>query len=484
MADQLQLRGGSTAQTAAFTGALREVTVDTDKKTVVVHDGTTAGGNPLLRQDLSNLPAGTIDNADINASAGIVDTKLATIATAGKVSNSATTATSANTYSAIVARDASGNFTAGTITGALTGAASSNVLKAGDTMTGALGIIAGSAAAPGLFFSGDNTGIYSPGADQVAIATGGTQQVTVDANGRLGIGTSSPGYALDAAAADATDGLGIRIRANATAGKAGLQFTNSDASSELARIAADSNGLRIISSIFLFDATAPYPTAATGQIASKTNSPTAYSHLVLGNGGQAYFYVNVADSYGWNVAPHVLGLGAIASNNRSINAAGTINASGADYAEYMSKAGDFNLAKGAVCGVNANGEVTNTFVDSVSFVVKSTNPSYVGGDTWGTEEIVGAKPDMNDVEEFAAWEAKLEAKRQKVDRIAFAGQVPVNVTGATPGQYIVPVATADGGITGIAKDEADLTLPEYMRAVGKVIAIEDDGRARIIVKVA
>jgi hypothetical protein len=116
MADQLQLRGGSTAQTAAFTGALREVTVDTDKKTVVVHDGTTAGGNPLLRQDLSNLPAGTIDNADINASAGIVDTKLATIATAGKVSNSATTATSANTNSAIVARDASGNFTAGTVT--------------------------------------------------------------------------------------------------------------------------------------------------------------------------------------------------------------------------------------------------------------------------------------------------------------------------------------------------------------------------------
>jgi hypothetical protein len=59
---------------------------------------------------------GTIVNADINASAGIVDTKLATIATAGKVSNSATTATNANTASAIVARDASGNFTAGKAT--------------------------------------------------------------------------------------------------------------------------------------------------------------------------------------------------------------------------------------------------------------------------------------------------------------------------------------------------------------------------------
>ena len=184
MADQLQLRGGSTAQTAAFTGALREVTVDTDKKTVVVHDGSTVGGNPLLRQDLSNLPAGTIDNADINASAAIVDTKLATISTAGKVSNSATTATNANTASAIVARDGSGNFTAGTITAALTGAASSNVLKAGDTMTGVLAVTAGTAALPAITPSGDpNTGIYSPGADQLAIATGGVQRLLVDASG-------------------------------------------------------------------------------------------------------------------------------------------------------------------------------------------------------------------------------------------------------------------------------------------------------------
>jgi hypothetical protein len=67
---------------------------------------------------------GTIVNADINASAAIADTKLATISTASKVSNSATTATSANTNSAIVARDASGNFSAGTITANLTGTAS------------------------------------------------------------------------------------------------------------------------------------------------------------------------------------------------------------------------------------------------------------------------------------------------------------------------------------------------------------------------
>jgi hypothetical protein len=62
------------------------------------------------------IASGVIVDADVNASAAIADTKLATIATAGKVSNSATTAASANTASAIVARDASGNFIAGKAT--------------------------------------------------------------------------------------------------------------------------------------------------------------------------------------------------------------------------------------------------------------------------------------------------------------------------------------------------------------------------------
>jgi hypothetical protein len=56
---------------------------------------------------------GTVTNTMLAGS--IADTKLSTISTAGKVSNSATTATSANTTSAIVARDSSGNFSAGTI---------------------------------------------------------------------------------------------------------------------------------------------------------------------------------------------------------------------------------------------------------------------------------------------------------------------------------------------------------------------------------
>lgn len=51
MSTQIQRRRGSTAEHAAFTGALGELTVDTDKKVVVVHDGANAGGFPLLRSD-------------------------------------------------------------------------------------------------------------------------------------------------------------------------------------------------------------------------------------------------------------------------------------------------------------------------------------------------------------------------------------------------------------------------------------------------
>ena len=103
MATQVQWRGGSTAEHATFTGAAREVTVDTQKQTLVVHDGSTAGGAPLQKQ-----------------------------------------------YPPL-----------------------------------------GSAAAPTYTFTGDtNTGIYSPGADQVAVATNGTGRLFVDASGRIGIAGS------------------------------------------------------------------------------------------------------------------------------------------------------------------------------------------------------------------------------------------------------------------------------------------------------
>lgn len=50
MTTALKLRRGTTAQHSSFTGAEGEVTVDTTKDTVVVHDGATAGGFPLVKE--------------------------------------------------------------------------------------------------------------------------------------------------------------------------------------------------------------------------------------------------------------------------------------------------------------------------------------------------------------------------------------------------------------------------------------------------
>jgi hypothetical protein len=213
--------------TAALTGNASTATKLSSARTFAVTGDITGTVSSDLTSGASiatSIAAGVIVNADISASAAIADTKLATISTAGKVSNSATTATNGNTVNTIVARDASGNFSAGTISAALNGNASTvttNANLTGDvtsvgnatsiasgvivnadvnasaaiagtkiapnfgsqtiTTTGVISPALGTAAAPSIAFTGDtNTGIYSPGADQVAVATNGVQRLTVD----------------------------------------------------------------------------------------------------------------------------------------------------------------------------------------------------------------------------------------------------------------------------------------------------------------
>lgn len=76
----------------------------------------------LVEDDIPTLSyskltlTGEIVNGDIAANAAIADTKLGTISTAGKVSNSATTGTADNEVSTLVLRDSNGDFAAGGIT--------------------------------------------------------------------------------------------------------------------------------------------------------------------------------------------------------------------------------------------------------------------------------------------------------------------------------------------------------------------------------
>jgi len=122
-----------------------------------------------------------------NGSAG-VPTFRAIVAADIPTLNQNTTGTASNvTGTVAIANGGTGSTTAANALTAL-GA----VAKAGDTMTGALGFIAGSASTPSLFASGDtNTGIFFPAADTIAFSEGGAEAMRIDSSGNLLVGTTS-----------------------------------------------------------------------------------------------------------------------------------------------------------------------------------------------------------------------------------------------------------------------------------------------------
>lgn len=158
----------------------------------------------------------------------------------------------------------------------------------------------------------------------------------------------------------------------------------------------------------------------TNHIISK---PVGEGALVLQVAGQAggvttEFY-GVAQQ-GYNGAGGALFVGRNGATGRSINAGGTINANGADMAEYKRKAaGCGAIAKGDLCGVTTGNELTRTWGQSIDFVIKSWRPHTVGGDTWGhadsvtpdgerigekpVEPVEPAVPDLPEVEPLPAF---------------------------------------------------------------------------------
>ena len=73
MATEVKRRRGTTVEHSTFTGAVAELTVDLTKDTVVVHDGATQGGFPLLREDFDNVPT-TAPFTHITLDTAIFDT--------------------------------------------------------------------------------------------------------------------------------------------------------------------------------------------------------------------------------------------------------------------------------------------------------------------------------------------------------------------------------------------------------------------------
>ena len=90
MATQTQLRRGTAAQNNSFTGAVGELSYDTENKSVRVHDGSTAGGIEVLTGNGAALIA------------GVLTTTAATVFNGGFAANAACTITTADNLSGLI----------------------------------------------------------------------------------------------------------------------------------------------------------------------------------------------------------------------------------------------------------------------------------------------------------------------------------------------------------------------------------------------
>jgi len=137
------------------------------------------------------MPYGTIKVDNITFDNGGTD-KLITVSGLFFSTSGALTVTGTISGGNVTAPTATFTTLTGTTTAGTTATFTSGSFTSltGVTTTVTSGVFGlGSAAAPSIAFSGDtNNGIYSPGADQVAISTNGTGRLFVDASGNVGIG--------------------------------------------------------------------------------------------------------------------------------------------------------------------------------------------------------------------------------------------------------------------------------------------------------
>lgn len=90
---KLKLLRGTTVQNDGYTGDQGEVTVDTDKDALRVHDNSTAGGHEVMKADASNYDGSTI--ADFK-STGITDSASTTALTIDASGNTTLAGTANN----------------------------------------------------------------------------------------------------------------------------------------------------------------------------------------------------------------------------------------------------------------------------------------------------------------------------------------------------------------------------------------------------
>jgi hypothetical protein len=190
---------------------------------------------------------GTISGAVVIGSTSVSGTTVAGVTVTGTTVQGASgtfTSLTGTTIQGTTATYTTGSFTSltGTTTTGTTSSFTSGVFTtlSGATATFTSGIIAsGTAAAPSLAILGDpDTGVFSPGANQLAVATNATERLRIDSSGRLLVGTSS---------ARTVGSAGVLSQIESTSGDAGLSIVrnsngNTGGGLTLAKSRGTSNG--------------------------------------------------------------------------------------------------------------------------------------------------------------------------------------------------------------------------------------------------
>lgn len=224
--DNITFTNGGVDQTITVSGIVQSISGDitatgTIQAATIIGTSTVSGatvtGNVGVFTSLTGGTAGfttvtgtTVTGTDASFVNGLFTTQVSGTAVRGTTVSGATvtgtagqfgtvtgntagfTTVTGTTITGSVANFVSGVFSAQVSGATVTGNVGSFGTITGGTVTLTSGVFgAGTAALPSISFTGDpNTGIYSPGADQVAISTNGTQRVTVDSSGLVNIGDS------------------------------------------------------------------------------------------------------------------------------------------------------------------------------------------------------------------------------------------------------------------------------------------------------
>ena len=214
MATQVQFRRGTTTQNNAFTGAAGEITVDTDVKTIRLHDGTTAGGGATLLNNISNQTA-----LNKTFSTGSVWQGNAVGLAYGGTGSSLTAVPGAIPYSSSTGLGLSAAGTSGQIlvsggTGSPTWVAASSISAGTATLATTATNIAGGSAGQ-LIIQAD---------------TGLSTFITAGASGTF-LRSAGAGYAPTWATADVTIGSTVISLGSSTTGLAGVDVISSTGTS-------------------------------------------------------------------------------------------------------------------------------------------------------------------------------------------------------------------------------------------------------------